>query len=155
MITRTILEWGYLGVGDGLDANAITRVAADALMATARASKIGGADGEAILVNGHRRLRAQQIVGVVAAPGITLEILPKIDGLTKEGARHSLLKMLARVFDLKIASGAMADLGSQRHDLLELLIKLFCDQLFSAVHQGLPRNYVNDEDDLPKLRGRL
>ena len=63
--------------------------------------------------------------------------------------------MLARVFDLNISSGAMADLGWQRHDLLEVLIRLFCDRLFEAVHRGLSRRYVDREDDLKALRGRL
>jgi 5-methylcytosine-specific restriction enzyme subunit McrC len=155
VIRHSVLEWGYLAVRDDAGADAVTRAQADALMAVARASKIGGDDGEAVLVNGHRRLRAQQVVGVVAAPGVSLEILPKIDGLTSDGIRRNLVRMLARVLDLKVASGSMADLGWQRHDLLEILIKLFCDQLFAAVHQGLPRRYIGHEDDLPKLRGRL
>jgi 5-methylcytosine-specific restriction enzyme subunit McrC len=155
VIKRSILEWSYLDVCDDTGAEGITRANADALIDTARASRIGGEEGEAVLVNGHRRLRAQQVVGVVAAPGVTLEILPKIDGLTTEGIRRNLVRMLARVFDLKVASGSLADLGWQRHDLLEILIRLFCDQLFEAVHRGLPRRYIAHEDDLPKLRGRL
>ena len=102
---------------------------------------------------GHKRLRAQQIVGVLASPSVTLEILPKIDGLDTGATRHRLVQMLARVFDLDIASGSMADLGWQQHDLLEVLIRLFCDRLFEAVHRGLPRRYIALEDDLAALRG--
>lgn len=155
MIERSVLEWGYLDVRENAEAGAVTRAHADALVSTARAARIGGDDGEAILVNGHKRLRAQQVVGVLATPGVTLEILPKIDGLTSEGIRRNLVRMLARVFDLNVSSGALADLGWQRHDLLEILIRLFCDQLFAAIHQGMPRRYTGYEDDLPKLRGRL
>ena len=129
--------------------------AVGSLVATARALRIGGQDGEAILINGHKRLRAQQVVGVLVSPRATLEILPKIDGLDTGATRKCLVHMLARVFDLDVASGAMTDLGWQRHDLLEILIRLFCDRLFEAVHRGLSRRYVGHEDDLAALRGRL
>ncbi len=155
MIHRSIREWAYLHIAEDDGDEVISRAAADSLVATARALRIGGEDGEAILINGHRRLRAQQIVGVLASPSVTLEILPKIDGLDAGATRRCLVHMLARVFDLNVASGAMADLGWQRHDLLEILIRLFCDRLFEAVHRGLSRRYVGREDDLAALRGRL
>lgn len=155
MIGRSLLEWSYLAVDDtGVDP-AITRPVADSLIAVAKAGHLGGDDGETVLVNGHRRLRAQQVVGVLASPLATLEILPKIDGLGEADIRRNLVHMLARVFDLDVAAGAMADLGWQRHDLLEILIRLFCDRLFGVVHRGLPRRYVGHADDLPALRGRL
>lgn len=155
MIHRSIREWEYLKVAEDGNDEAISRTAADSLIVAARASRIGGEDGEAILVNGHKRLRAQQFVGVLASPNVTLEILPKIDGLDTGATRRCLVHMLARVLNLDVASGTMVDLGWQRHDLLEILIRLFCDRLFEAVHRGLPRRYVGHEDDLAALRGRL
>src|SRR5665647_769743 len=148
MIHRSMREWEYLKVAEDGNDEAISRTAADSLIAAARASGVGGEDGEVILVNGHKRLRAQQIVGVLASPSVTLEILPKIDGLDTGATRRCLVHMLARVFDLDVASGTMVDLGWQRHDLLEILIRLFCDRLFEAVHRGLPRRYIDCEDDL-------
>jgi 5-methylcytosine-specific restriction enzyme subunit McrC len=155
MTAYNVREWEYVRVAEGVGDDTISRSDADSLIATARALSIGGDDGESILINGHKRLRAQQVVGVLASPNVTLEILPKIDGLDANKTRHFLVHMLAHVFDLNIASGAMTDLGSQRHDLLEILIKLFCDDLFEAVHRGLPRRYVGHEDDLAAHRGRL
>ena len=151
----SLREWDYLKVGVDAAAGEITRVAADGLIAAAKASGLGGADGEAVLCNGHARLRAQQVVGVIATPNATLEILPKIDGLDEGGTRQRLVHMLARVYDLDVASGDVAHLGWQNQDLLEVLIRLFCDRLFAVVHRGLPRRYVGQEDDLPALRGRL
>jgi 5-methylcytosine-specific restriction enzyme subunit McrC len=155
VILRTLREWEYLTVADDGAAEAIPRLAADRLVAAARASGLGGADGEAVLVNGHRRLRAQQVVGVLAAEGATLEILPKIDGLDAGATRHRLVHMLARVWDLEVASGALTDLSWQRHDLLEIVVRLFCDTLIEAVRRGLPRRYVPEEADRSVLRGRL
>ena len=137
MIRRSVREWEYMPVGeDGGDA--LPRRAADGLVATARAMRLGGAEGDGILVDGHRRLRAQQVVGVLASPGATLEILPKIDGLDDGSTRHRLVHMLARAFDLDVADGAVTDLGWQRHDLLEILVRLFCDKLFGRSTAASP-----------------
>ena len=155
MIRRSLREWDYLAVAESGGDDVIPRLAADSLVAAARAAGIGGSDGEAILVNGYHRLRAQQVVGVLVSPTATLEILPKIDGLNAGAVRHRLIHMLARVFDLDVAIGPITDLGWQQDDLLEILIRLFCDRLFDAVHRGLPRRYVGQEADLSALRGRL
>jgi 5-methylcytosine-specific restriction enzyme subunit McrC len=63
--------------------------------------------------------------------------------------------MLATALDLEISAGLLTDVGWQRENLLEILIRLFVDKLFVQVHRGLPRRYVAHEADLPALRGRL
>ena len=99
-------------------------------------------------------LKAAQAVGIVSAPGATLEILPKIDG--QDGAvRKALLRMLAVAWDLRVADGELASLDTQRSNLLEVLIGLFASRLLVAVRRGLPRRYVGHEEDLLLLRGRL
>ncbi len=159
MIRRSIREWEYLDVSDVGADSAVTRAQADRLLAVARVAQAslrpGGSESERILVDGRKRLRAQQVVGVLTVPGVFLEILPKIDGLDEGATRANLVHMLARIFTLKIADGALAPLGWQRQDLLEILIRLFCDKLFAAVHRGLSRGYIPQEGDLSVLRGRL
>jgi 5-methylcytosine-specific restriction enzyme subunit McrC len=156
MIRRSIREWDYLPIGEQGVEQSIPRSMADQLIQVARSTPAGGEDGERILINGAKRLRAQQVVGILAAEGITLEILPKIDGIADDAStRRSLVHMLATVLDLEVTSGALADLGWQRYDLLEILIRLFCNKMFQAVHRGLPRRYIGCEDDLTSLRGRL
>ena len=155
MIRRSLREWGDLPVQEGTGDGSVSRATANSLLATARTAGIGGADGQAILIDRHKRLQAQQVVGVLATPDATLEILPKIDALDDGATRRNLVHMLATVFDLKLASGTMTDLGWQQYDLLEILIRLFCDQLFDAVRRGLPRHYVDETSDLAALRGRL
>ncbi len=153
MIRRALREWDYLPVSATGDVG-VTRAQADRLLATARRTVLGGADGERVLVDGGRRLRAQQVVGVLVGDDVTLEILPKIDG-DAPTARASLVHMLAAVHDLEIDAGPSTDLGWQSQDLLEILIRLFCDKLAAVLRRGLPRAYVGKEDDLPALRGRL
>lgn len=155
MIHRSIREWEYLPVSEECGDGSIPRWAADNLVTAARAVRIGGADGEAVLVDGHKRLRAQQVVGILVAPGATLEILPKLDGLDEGATRHCLVRMIAKVFDLKVASGSLTKIGLQNYDLLELIIRLFSDSLIETARRGLPRRYVQTEADRTALRGRL
>ncbi|MEN2786731.1 McrC family protein [Sphingomonas qilianensis] len=161
MIHRTVSEWKYLPiepVGEG----AFTRAHADRLIAVARAATLGGEDGTGILTDHHSKLRAQQVVGVIAAAGVTCEILPKIEGLgsgedevSRTQVRERLIHMLAVAHDLDVSSGQMTALGVQNSHLLEVLIGLFCTKLTEALRHGMPRRYVGHEEDLPTLRGRL
>lgn len=159
MIRRTVLEWGTLPYGKGDDA--ICEDAADRLMVVARASPLGGKDGGRILIPGRHALGARQVVGVLAAQGVALEILPKIDVPGADGTaahgqiRQRLVHMLAVALDLDIAAGAMTELSWQKETLLEILIGLFARKLADEVRKGMPRRYLAHEDDLTALRGRL
>ena len=148
----TCREWEYLSVGgkDGLTAREASRLHAVAESA-ARRLKL---PATAVLERRHRGLKAGQVVGILSVSGRTVEILPKIDG--EDGAvRAALIRMLAVALDLRVADGELAALDTQRHNLLELLARLFADRLLTAVRRGLPRRYIAHEDDLPVLRGRL
>jgi 5-methylcytosine-specific restriction enzyme subunit McrC len=160
MISRTVLEWREIRHGDG--ETEIPEWAADRIAAVAKASSLGGEHGARIIQHGRTFLKAQQVVGVIAAEDCSLEILPKIDGLgdgeslaSKAQIRRNLIHMLVVALDLDVAVGRLAELAWQNENMLEILIRLFCDKLFEAVHLGLPRRYVHHEEDLPKLRGRL
>lgn len=159
MIRRTILEWETIGYGD--EASAIPSHAADRIAAIAAASPLAGRGGGGVLEHGRKGLRARGVVGVIAAKGCALEILPKIDFPDKHGAettgsiRRRLIHMLAVALDLKIDAGQVTALDWQRETLLEILIRLFSEKLVDSVRQGMPRAYVEHIADLPMLRGRL
>lgn len=151
---RTVLEWARLPFGEGEEQ--ITRSVADGVHAVASRSPFG----DDVLQLRHDGLWAKQVVGVVVTPDCTLEILPKIDfGNDGEDAtgriREQLVHMLAIALDLDISDGAAARFGTQRENLLEVLIGLFARQLVDAVRQGMPRRYVGMNEDIPMLRGRL
>jgi 5-methylcytosine-specific restriction enzyme subunit McrC len=158
MIRRTILEWQPIRYGDGDDA--IPAYAADRIAAVAAASRLAGRGG-GILEYGRKELRARGVIGVIAAEGCALEILPKIDFPGENGAkakgsvRRRLVHMLAVALDLEIDAGQVTALDWQRETLLEILIRLFSEKLVDAVRHGVPRRYVEHADDLPVLRGRL
>lgn len=156
---RTILEWETIRYGD--EADAISAHAADRIAAVAAASPLAGRGGGGVLEHGRKGLRARGVVGVIAAPGCALEILPKIDFPGEDGAiatgsiRRRLVHMLAVALDLKIDAGRLTELGCQRETLLEILIRLFSEKLVEAVRKGMPRHYIGCAGDLPALRGRL
>jgi len=158
MIRRTLREWQRIGYGD--DEGSIPAAQADRIAAIAQRSAFAGRGGEGVLEHGRKGLRARGVVGVIAAPGCQLEILPKIEGAGERTAsdtdlRRRLVHMLGVVHELPIDAGSMAQLGWQRDTVLELLIRLFCRRLADAMRQGMPRRYLEHEDDLPALRGRL
>jgi 5-methylcytosine-specific restriction enzyme subunit McrC len=161
MIRRTILEWQSIDYGEGVgDLRTIPLRAADRIAAVAAASPLSKRAG-GVLEHGRRGLRAHGVVGVIAAEGCALEILPKIDfpGHPAETAigsiRRRLVHMLAVALDIRIDPGQVTALDYQRETLLELLVRLFTEKLVGAVRQGMPRRYVADADDLAALRGRL
>ena len=115
-----------------------------------------------MLEHGRHALRARGVVGVLVAEGGSLEILPKIDVVAEGGIeernaaiRRRLVHMLAVALDMRVDVGAITELDWQRDTLLEIVIRIFTEQLTDAVRQGMPRRYVDHEDDLPALRGSL
>ncbi|HDR8954167.1 McrC family protein [Burkholderia vietnamiensis] len=162
MIRRTILEWEKIEYGeDPQDLRTIPGRVADRIAAVAAVSPLAGRGGAGIIEHGRKALRARGVVGVIAADNCALEILPKIDFRGDRGEdttgriRRQLIHMLAVALDIRIDAGQITELDWQRETLLEILIRVFSEKLVSAVRQGMPRRYVDHEDDLPALRGRL
>lgn len=156
----TVREWDTLPHGDG--EGSIPAHLARRLAALAKTSSFAGRGGGGVLEDRRHELRARGVVGVIAAQGCSLEILPKIDIMEEEGAerqnaaiRKRLVHMLAVALNLKIDMGRITQLDWQRDTLLEILIRIFCDKLTEAVRRGMPRRYLGHEDDLSALRGTL
>ena len=158
MIRRTIREWERIGYGTG--DQKIQESHADQLAAVAQASVFSGPGGEGVLEHGRKGLRARGVVGVIAAPGCQLEILPKIEGAGESSVddttlRQRLIRMLAVAHNIRIDVRAITQLGWQRNTILEVLIRVFCNKLADAVRQGIPQQYSDQDEELPTLRGRL
>lgn len=160
MQAYTVREWDKLTYGDG--GRQIPEKFADQLAALALRSPFAGKGGGGVLEHGRHALRARGVVGILASKDCSLEILPKIDVAPGEtvdcqnaAIRRRLIHMLAVALDLKIDLGSITDLAWQRETLLEILIRIFCDKLTEAVRKGMPRRYVEQEEDLSALRGRL
>lgn len=156
-----VSEWSHVAVVDQPGKGGFTRPQANALIAAARAHPLGGDEGTKILRDHFRHLTAGQMVGVIAAPGCSLEILPKIDRLEtssfegRRTVRARLVRMLDVALGLDIGEGAASLMARQAEGLLDILIRLFADKLLTEARRGLPRAYLQHEDDLSALRGRL
>ncbi|WP_404478590.1 McrC family protein [Novosphingobium sp. BL-52-GroH] len=156
MTHRAVCEWGKVAVGRP---GGFTEAQARALMAAASTHPLGGADGGAILSDHRHHLRAKQMVGVLAAPGCSLEILPKVDPEAPDEdaptVRRRLVSLIDLALGLDIGDGGAAAMAHGADSLLEVLIRLFAERLLAQTRRGLPRQYLACEDDLPALRGRL
>jgi len=161
MTHLTVHEWGGVGVSKESSTSAphtFSRTQANALLAAARAHPLANQHGTNILIDRHSKIIAGQMVGVIAAPGCSLEILPKIDDETIESdatIRHRLMRMLDVALGLKLGNGQSSTMARQAESLLDILIRLFAERLLAEVQRGLPRAYLAQENDLPALRGRL
>ena len=150
--THTVPEWGHLAIGE----NGVSPGSAERLHALAqRETKRLRVPQPVLTLTAEPSLLAGQVVGVLAVPGETVEILPKIEGEGPSAVRNALTKMLAVAWNLPIADSEPALLATQHTNLLEVLIRLFVDRLLVAVRRGLPHRYREREDDLAFLRGKL
>lgn len=156
MTHLSVHEWGKVNV---CKPGGFTVREAEALMAAACAHPLGGKEGAGVLADHRHHLRAQQMVGVLAAPGCSLEILPKVDpNAPDEDAptvRRRLVSLIDLALGLELGEGAAATMGHVAESLLEIFIRLFAERLLAQTRRGLPRQYLPCEDDLPALRGRL
>ena len=144
-------EWEELPIGDVVPRSAARRLHVLAERETRRLRV-----PEPVLSRTARPgLRAGQVVGVLSVPGASLEILPKVDGRGDGTVRQALARMLAVALGLPVAANEAASMGSQREDLLEVVVRIFADRLLAAARRGLPRRYRLREEDLPLLRGKL
>ena len=154
-------EWGRVAVHNGTGPapeRAFTRSQANALLLAARSHPLANRSGTNILVDRYTEIWAQQVVGVIAAPGCSLEILPKIDATSDENdetIRTSLVSMLDVALGLKLGDGQALAMAHQKETLLDILIRLFADRLLAEARRGLPLAYMAQEENLAALRGRL
>ena len=161
MTHLTIHEWGSVGVHNGSGQGpekTFARSQVNALLLAARSHPLANRSGTNILVDRYSEIWAQQIVGVIAAPGSSLEILPKIDATADENdetIRARLVTMLDVALGLKLGDGQALAMARQKETLLDILIRLFADRLLAEARRGLPRAYLTQEENLAALRGRL
>ena len=156
MTHLTIREWGRVNVGP----NGFSDSEAEALLAAARAHPLANKHGTNVLIDRRTNLYAQQMVGMIAGRGCSLEILPKVDPEMPDAedeptVRKRLVQMIDLALGLRLSEGAPIEVERQDDTLLDILIRAFADRLLAETRRGLPRRYKECEDDLPALRGRL
>jgi 5-methylcytosine-specific restriction enzyme subunit McrC len=108
-------------------------------------------------MNGQHAIQVASHVGVIRAPcGFQIEVLPKTGRYTSpDEARALLIEMLKCLAGFRHIKTAAADLFTERMPLLEVFIQQFLLAVGSLVKRGLRSDYVERQDNLFALRGRL
>ena len=149
--TATVREWGHLPIGEGGVSEPTARRLS---LLSERATRQLRVPQPVLARTARPSLQAGQVVGVLAVPGASVEILPKID--RPDGAvRKALVHMLSVAYGLPVADNELMRLAAQDETLLEFLVGMFADRLRTAVRRGLPHRYRLRQGDLPLLRGKL
>ena len=121
-------------------------------------SRIAPGGASLLELDGARWLRLNSLVGVIQTPcGTRLEILPKTheDANDPLPGRRMLRKMVSALLDLPAKEAGAAHLKRFDVPLTEWVMERFLHALERLVVQGLRRDYVRIEEELPYLRGRL
>ncbi|WP_107708353.1 McrC family protein [Campylobacter concisus] len=108
-------------------------------------------------------LQAQNYVGIIQTKsGDSLEILPKIhdndNGNNKEAVENSkriLLRMLKTLKNHPFKNINIANLKSLNLPLLEIFISMFLDEVSKLIKIGIKSDYIELEDNLKFLKGKL
>ena len=149
--TATVREWDHLPIGEGGVSEPIARRLS---LLSERACRQLRVPQPVLARTTRPSLQAGQVVGVIAVPGASVEILPKIER-PDGAARKALVHMLSVAYGLPVADNEFTRLATQEETLLEFLVGVFADRLLTAVRRGLPHRYRLRQDDLPLLRGKL
>ena len=101
-------------------------------------------------------LQAQNYVGVIQTKdGTTIEILPKIKKLENEESKQILIKMLKTLKNSPFKHFNTANLRATKMPLLEIFISMFLEELTKLVQKGIKSDYVQKEENLKFLKGKL
>jgi 5-methylcytosine-specific restriction enzyme subunit McrC len=106
---------------------------------------------------GNKSIKFGHYCGVIVLGDLTVEILPKIYGIERDigSSRESLIRMLSVVRRLKLPKATSASIALQKYSLLDIFILQFCDLLHMLLLQGMIRTYIERQENLHVLRGRL
>lgn len=101
-------------------------------------------------------LQAQNYVGVIQTKdGTTIEILPKIKQFDKDKSKKILIKMLKTLRKSPFKNFNTANLRAHKMPLLEIFISMFLEELAKLIQKGIKSDYVQKEENLKFLKGKL
>jgi 5-methylcytosine-specific restriction enzyme subunit McrC len=107
-------------------------------------------------INGIKKLKVRNYVGIIETPNAIIEVLPKITEIEEpEQSRRILQKMLAFYLDLPERVANDAHLERYHYPLHEWLMKLFLEKLTILFKKGIRSDYERVEEEQPFLRGQF
>lgn len=106
-------------------------------------------------------IRALNYVGVIQVPGLSIEILPKVD-LRALGdcepsdlARRNFLFMISTARQVKLTATEMASQATISSPIFEVLVSHFATGVINELRRGACHSYVSCAGNMPVLRGRI
>ncbi|MEO9480269.1 MAG: restriction endonuclease [Maribacter dokdonensis] len=105
----------------------------------------------------HKGVKFSHYVGVVQIDGLTIEILPKIDGgdSNKFLWQKVLVNMLRATKKLKVNKVGQAHLNKQQIHLLDIYFEWFLNEMQLLIRQGLIKQYRKNTNNVKALKGKL
>ena len=105
----------------------------------------------------HKGIKFSQYVGVIQIDGLTIEILPKIDGSTSNEAlwQTVLIGMLRATKRLKVNNLGQANVSKQHIHLLDIYFEWFLNEIQLLERQGLIKKYRTNIGNVKALKGKL
>ena len=109
-----------------------------------------------IIKNEYNRLKLINYVGIISIENVTIEIIPKISlSNNKKKDKEILLQMLSKCSKLPFDIDNSIKTNLAEYDLIELLAKFFVQKLQSEINKGIYREYINKEENLNFIKGKL
>jgi len=98
------------------------------------------------------RIRSTSWVGVVHLRNVEIQVIPKL-----AGSSLGVLEMIEQTsgLDALWRSSSVRDLDNQGGNLYDLFVLLLVEECERILRSGVLADYVEEEDTLPVLRGRL
>ena len=147
---REAYDWIYIG-----DRNyQLTRYEADELIKYLSDREDDFPCG--IIKNEYNRLKLINYVGIISIESVTIEIIPKISlSNNKKKDKEILLQMLSKCSKLPFDIDNSINTNLAEYDLIELLAKFFVQKLQREINKGIYREYINKEENLNFIKGKL
>ena len=119
------------------------------------AAQIGGEKGKVTVeeMKGRIRVKAYSWVGVIRFSQFEIHIVPKLAGEFLGLVR--MLEIVSGIGSLRRNIGERNLLVNSKNNLFDLLALLLSEACEAILQKGLLYDYIEVEDDLPFLRGRL
>lgn len=107
---------------------------------------------------GIKTLQVKNYAGVISLPGNAfIEVLPKTGRKDENAdtARQQLLMMLRTLKSFRYIATSASSVRTSKMPLLDIFILQFIESLQQVVRQGLKRDYLRQQDNLPWMKGKL
>lgn len=101
------------------------------------------------------KFRFINYVGLITLKGVSIEVLPKTKELEESEARRALLNMLVKSRYLDVKYSDLSHTKLEDENLLEILAFLFSKKLKKELSRGIYREYINKNDNLNLVKGKI